>query len=259
MPDLQSAIAYIARSTGEAVSLVRPLSSISNSAALVRVGDRQGALRLHTLSFGPPVTDHARELGIHRFAAANGFAPDIIFADADAGILVTAWQPQGALSAAGLARPGTLAALGARLRSLHALEPPADLGGYGLEEAAVVYAAFARPARRAEAARLVRIVAGNEARQESRRVLCHRDLLHTNILATAPLQFIDWEFASPGERWFDLAGVIEWHSLDARAQRMLTEAYLGRSATSREAAALGRARESFAALSTLWAEKSAGG
>ena len=259
MPDLESAVARIARETGEAVELVRPLDSISNSAALIRIGDRAGALRLHTLSFGPPVTDHARELRIHRFAALNGFAPAILFDDAAAGILVTEWQPRGALSADALARHETLSALGSRLGSLHALGPPPDVAGYGLAEAAALYAGFARPDMRAEAARLVRVVARNEARHESRPVLCHRDLLHTNILATEPLQFIDWEFASPGERWFDLAAVIEWHSLDVAARRVLTEAYLGRAATAREDAALARARESFAALSTLWSEKTAGG
>ena len=164
MPDIQSAVARIARATGEAVELVRPLDSISNSAALIRIGDREGALRVHTLSFGPPVTDHARELRIHRFAAVNGFAPAILFDDAAAGIIVTEWQPRGALSADALARRETLSALGSRLRSLHALDPPSGVEGYGLGEAAALYAGFARPGMRAEAARLVRIIARNEGR-----------------------------------------------------------------------------------------------
>lgn len=255
MADLDGAVRRVSRDVGAPVELLRPLDSISNSAALIRVGGREAVLRLHTLSFGPPVTDHARELRIHRFAASAGFAPPVLHADLEAGILVTDWQPEGALSAAALAEPSMLDCLGARLAGLHALDLPADLGAYSLADAAARYAEFARPDRRAEATRLVELVRRNEARQERRHVLCHRDLLHSNILGTAPPQFIDWEFASPGERWFDLASVIEWHTLDNAASAVLVGAYLGRAPRTHEVAALSRARASFAALSTLWSEK----
>ena len=63
---------------------------------------------------------------------------------------------------------------------------------------------------------------------------------------------IDWEFASPGERWFDLAAMIAWHKLSRAKQAVLTGAYLGRAASAGERAAIARNVNAFEALCTLW-------
>lgn len=54
-------------------------------------------------------------------------------------------------------------------------------------------------------------------------VLCHNDLNVKNILFNEAVTFIDWEYAGLGDRYFDLATIVdEFHLSDAETKMLLT-------------------------------------
>jgi len=60
---------------------------------------------------------------------------------------------------------------------------------------------------------------------EVEEVLCHNDLNPNNILFTDEVKFIDWEFASVIDRYFDLASVCIEFDLDNKDERCFLEHY----------------------------------
>lgn len=250
--DLDDSIRNIQAASGRSLSLIKAFDTISNSAWLVSFGDEDGVLRRHTLSFGSPVTDHARELQIHRLAADAGLSPEVLYADTSAGLLITRYEPAGAFKSEDILSDDALQRVAVALAALHRIVVPASLTGYSLTEAAQCYWRRAGSPTNADICGLLQTVEDNELMVTASAVLCHRDLLHSNILNTQSVQFIDWEFASPGESWFDLAALISWHELDADQIKVFTEAYAQRALDVDELAALDRAIVSFRALCTLW-------
>ena len=95
---LEAALAAVEAALGDRPRVVGALDSMSNAAWHVVLHTGEAVLRTHTLDFGAPVTDHAREFAIHGFAAAAGLAPGIVFSDAQAGVLVTDYDPAGAFA-----------------------------------------------------------------------------------------------------------------------------------------------------------------
>lgn len=251
-----STLSIIADALGQPIVVEHALESLSNAAWLVRVGDKHAVLRLHEALYPAPVIDHSREIRIHQLAASEGLSPPIMFADVQAGILLTEFVAQGALTEADMQRDSVLASVGRQLAILHAMPTPVDLPSCSLSEAARVYLQDASVATTRQMQKLVELVERNEALSEREQVLCHRDVLFSNILATEPVQFIDWEFASLGERWFDLAAAIAWHTLGEDKVEVLLQAYLDREPNACERAALARAIASFNALCILWSQKS---
>ncbi|MFA0812856.1 phosphotransferase [Microbulbifer epialgicus] len=61
--------------------------------------------------------------------------------------------------------------------------------------------------------------------------LCHNDLSAGNLIIgrTGQLYAIDWEYAAMGDRFYDLAVIVEEHNLDRLQQQSLLEYYLGHS------------------------------
>jgi len=60
--------------------------------------------------------------------------------------------------------------------------------------------------------------------------LCHHDLVVDNILwqeGRAQPWVIDWEYAAPGDAFFDLATLVEAHDLSMATAQVLVEAYCG--------------------------------
>lgn len=250
---LAQALAGIEAALGERPVVVGALDSMSNAAWRVSLRAGEVVVRTHTLDFGKPVTDHAREFAIHGFAAVAGLAPGIVYSDARAGVLVTDFETAGAFARGAFDDDATIARVAERVAALHALDVPARIGGYTLAEAAECYIARAGVAGRADTDALADIVRWVEADADpADRVLCHRDLLHANILSGDPVRFIDWEFASPGERWFDLASLAVWQDFDRAQREVMLGAYLGRPPVEAERERLARNAQAFRALCRLW-------
>lgn len=63
---------------------------------------------------------------------------------------------------------------------------------------------------------------------EVEEVLCHNDLNPKNILFTDEVKFIDWEFASVNDRYFDLASLCIEFDLDNQDKKYFLEHYFKR-------------------------------
>lgn len=250
---LELVLEHVGEALGERPVVVSPLDSMSNAAWRVSLRAGEAVLRTQTLDFGAPVTDHARELAIHGLAAAAGFAPGIVFSDARSGVIVTDFEHAGTYTEAAFSEPGIIERIAERLAAMHAIEVPGTIGSYSLAAAADRYLARAGVTGEAQWDALASQVRDVEAGASTAdQVLCHRDLLHANILASEPVQFIDWEFASVGERWFDLASLAVWQHFDETQVGRMLNAYLGRSPDAHERERVAQNAVAFRALCQLW-------
>ena len=217
----------------------------SNHAVLLRGEHGRWVLRVGAAK--PPLgVCRERELAVHRRAAAAGLAPPVRLADPAAGILVTDYlerdraaaargrnkEPAGPGGEGSLEDPGAIAAL---LRDIHGLtETSTDAMALGdvlnsAERLARWRLALADgdPIARSDAEDDLRDAVARVASSPCQPVLCHNDLLGANRIAhRGRLHAIDWEYACPGDPFFDLAAVAS--ELDDSQRELLLERYLAR-------------------------------
>lgn len=229
---------------------------------------------------------YARELCLHALAAARSLAPAVVLAEPASGLLVTTYLAQDdgeaaddgkARSSAGTGpggsgtagRPGygrgTPAAVAGLLRAIHAL----DLASLPAGECARIDLSPLDTAR--ELARLrhglgrrdplrdlphaadqrLRIAAGRDRGRPDPAVICHNDLLGANRLVhRGQLLAIDWEYARPGDPFFDLAVVAS--EFDAPQRAALWAAYLQRPPTGTEQRQLMDQLVLYSAIAACW-------
>ena len=162
-------------------------------------------------------------------AAALGFAPAIVYAEPEHGILVSerlagrVWTRADARAAAGIR------ALGARLGELHAAPPPRTVRRIDVHDVLAHYLEL----RGVPPGPVARDDIGARLRwslatyRHAPPALCHNDLHHLNLIGEAPLRFVDWEYAGVGDPTFELAAVIGYHDYDAEQRELLLAAHGG--------------------------------
>jgi thiamine kinase len=169
------------------------------------------------------------ECQVQTAAAALGFAPEIVYAEPERGLLVSefldgeVWTREQARSAAGIH------ALGTRLGQLHAQPPPRAVRRLNVHDVLAHYLETPAPARgpvsRSDlGARLRWSLATYRPPAPA---LCHNDLHHLNLIGWEPIRFVDWEYAGVGDPLFELASVIGYHDLDAEQRESLLVAHGG--------------------------------
>ena len=217
---------------------------------LVEHFESKFVLRIDKPMVGEIGLDRLAEEEICRLVAAAGLAPEPIYYDHDSGVSLLRFVAGTNWLESDLRDAGSLKRLAAILRRLHSL-PEA---GAKFDPGAAVQK-YAEYLDTKEATRLQEkssaLLAACRQVQESV-CLCHNDLLHHNILESEKLLLIDWEFAGMGDPYFDLAVVVQHHSLGEKLGNLFLEAYLKREPG---AAELGRLRlncEFYAALLELW-------
>ena len=176
----------------------------------------------HTDSFG---LNRSRELIILRHASAAGLAPDIFYADAEQGILLSRYIDGRVWTSDDLASRENIEALAEVLRRVHVLplsgerfdaegvsggylgklEPRSDLHQFGERCKAII-----------ESADEIKVCC-----------CCHNDVLAANVIASPDLVLLDWEYACDNDPMFDLASLIVYHELDEATANMLLNAYAG--------------------------------
>lgn len=212
---------------------------------VVRLGGAEGE------AFGG---DRGSEAVAQAAAARCGLAPELLWSDPHSGLLVARFVP-GTVWSRGRARQAqTIRLIGRWLRSLHGIPLPAGLVHVDFAKRAEQLAAGlpsgTLPAGVLERAGVQRRRLGRPAR----RVLCHHDLHHLNIVGTrAGPVVLDWEYAGAGHPLLDLAGYAAYHDLDAAATRALLTGYAGRADADLETR-LAAARWLFELVWLLWLE-----
>ncbi len=187
-----------------------------NRSVLVRTPRGRFVVRLNEDALADPGIDRERELLLHRLAANNGLAPHVIYVSPSRGCLITEFVDGRPWTPHYFARMRDLRALGERLRTLHALVPPA-IARFDPLVVAREYAHMIARAAPAESLRLVRLLDWAEqtlqrAHPEQRcAAIVHNDLHHGNILTADRIYFIDWEFAHVGDPLLDLACITAYY------------------------------------------------
>jgi thiamine kinase len=198
---------------------------LTNRSYLVEYGGEAYVLRLdaaHTNAFD---LDRTAEIRILRQAAEAGLAPQLVFADSDAGVLLSRYISGDVWAAADLDDNRKLETLAVLLRRVHAM----PLSGVSFDRDGVTdrYTRnlAARPGLHAFALRCQQFVADCPASGEIR--CCHNDVVAANVIGYPALQLLDWEYACDNDPLFDLASLIGFHNLSMERRSVLLSAYAG--------------------------------
>ena len=196
----------------------------------------------------PPLgVDREREYRIAVAAAQRDLGPAICFCDPGRGILVTEYVGEALTNgvdagqlAALLRRIHDIPASGAALDSASRLQEYRDLLPDGRTTAALD-----------NLQDLLTACPPLIAAPGSHPVTCHNDLLTPNLRGTPTgLLAIDWEYASSGDRFYDIAVcTARWQH---PAALRLVQRYLGRVPSAAENAALAAQRLLYAGIACCW-------
>ena len=210
-------------------------------------------LRLDGAAWRRPGVDRARELILHRAAAAIGIAPPLLAAEPQArGLLVMEFLPGRIWEAADYGDVDALRRLGERLYALHRLPPPAVEAfdpwrvaqAYVQQIDAAHTAALERPLQRLQA------LSAQLRTGQAAMTVVHGDLWQGNVLQGSRLWLLDWEYAQLSDPLMDVACVLAYYPA-AERYRVELAAAAGLDARAL-AAALSDRVFIYRALSCLW-------
>lgn len=202
------------------------------------------------------------EYRVHARAAAAGVAPEAVGFDVGRGALVTRFV-DGArtLSIERMRAPGSIAGLARLLDALHAVEH-GDVGAFTAEMHARRYVDVARRQRvlDAEDGRLADELLALAYWFDGlggTPVLCHTDLVASNVLCSGRLWLIDFEYAATADPVLDLASLAAMNRYTAAECRELIDAYASAAARPWAAADFDRVMRLLALLAYFWADAEA--
>jgi len=223
-PELESALADIPALSQASVR--QPLSGgPANDSWLIEDRGKLRVLRIDKPLARKLGLNRHQELGVLETVAAAGIGPEVIWADPEAGLLVTAYIPEQVWSERNMHDPACLEQLAGTLRVLHRL--PAAGPDFDPAQAALNYAAGIGTGAAAELAEKAATLARQLLPPGHPRALCHNDLAHANIIGSNPVRLIDWEYAAMGDPLFDLAVVVRYHQLSDPVTAGFLQACLG--------------------------------
>jgi thiamine kinase len=222
----------------------------TNASYRVKQGDSHYVLRLDKPDAARLGLDRDSEQAVLAAIAAAGIGPGAILFDANSGVSLRCFEAGRSWTRADLGKPDNLRRLAALLARLHSLPPTGRT--FDPAAAAQRYAAQLGSGQAEELCGRIRDLQQQIAEFEPPTALCHNDLVCENILQGDRLQLIDWEYAGPGDPFFDLAVVIQHHGLDEYLAETLSEYYLGRAARPQERERLQLQQTLYQALLDLW-------
>jgi thiamine kinase-like enzyme len=214
---------------------VEPLASLTNRNFKLGLGDEQYVLRIPGAGTASYI-DRAAEAHNARLAASIGIAPEVCYADAASGLMLTRFVPASApLSAADLRQPATLRRAAGLLKRLHESRLPFR-GRMELFPKLDQYLALAGKSGWPEGLDLMPFRhAAEAARPALERSVeawrpCHIDPVPNNFVGRRggqSLCLLDWEYAAMCEPMWDLAAVSIEAELDESSDRRLLDIYFG--------------------------------
>ena len=202
MPNQQAAAKYLPewREWGltQTPKLLRELTGgLNNSVFLIVSAQRRYVLKVFSRASVPACT-------LQKQAAEHGLAPTLVYSHPHGLYCVMDYVSAGSNNNTALMAPS--------LAKLHQLEFTAE-SEFDYNEVCSGYLALLENHYQARHLALQPALAAF-ATDASPRCLCHNDLVQENCLfVDGQMQFIDWEYAQPNNRWFDLASVVFYFSL----------------------------------------------
>jgi len=198
---------------------------LSNHTYHVRHGGQECVMRLDSERSRMFQFDRSCELGILEEAAKAGLAPNIVFADADGGILVTEYIPGRVWAEPDLQSAERLELLGKLLRKVHAL-PKCGLR-VDMSHIGETYRKYLEKRQGLHAFATICVDVIRSIPRQAGSVCCHNDIVAANIVGASELKLIDWEFSCDNDPMFDLASAIGFHNLNGQQSDVLLDAYSG--------------------------------
>ncbi len=188
-----------------------------------------------------PLTDPVRQFAAMRIAAECGVAPEVLHADADAGLVISAFVPPQPFTTL-FDDPARVAELGALVRRLHdgpAMPPFLDTF-QAIEQALIGIAASGTVLSPLMSEFLVHFEQVKDAlRPHLTLGASHNDLNPGNLLHDGErFWIIDWESAWQNDPYFDLATVLHWFGFAGERERALLHGYFGGAPTAWQQAKL---------------------
>ncbi|HEX7719674.1 MAG TPA: choline/ethanolamine kinase family protein [Woeseiaceae bacterium] len=204
-------------------------AGLTNHTFFLQNDGRPLVLRVDTEGAALLGLDRTVELGVLRRASRTKIAPEVVFADPAAGLLVCEYLQGRALEASDLTASGTLETLAGVLREVHQL--PACGTSFAASDAAARYVGIVRsdPDLHAFALYCATSIAAIPAPSHLR--CCHHDIVARNVIldpaTSGRLRLIDWEYTCDNDPLFDLASLIGYHDIAAAPADILLCAYTG--------------------------------
>lgn len=203
----------------EGASIEQLCGGFTNTTYRLSKGDKSAVLKLDVYTRDETLNTRHAEAQIQNTAAKAGLAPAVIYTDERMylGEYVegTAWEREC------LSKPGNLEVLARALKRLHAL--PLTGRSFDARIAAKRYVEKISGLDAPVIERCTRII--ESMRLPQNLCCCHNDLVVGNMITTPDLVFIDWEYACDNDPFFDLATVVEHHSLSDAEAGLFLDAY----------------------------------
>ncbi len=189
---------------------------LNNRAWLLEKNGCRAVLKIDDAPRAAPYNTRQAEAAVQSEAAKAGLANPVLFANER--VYLTEYVDGIGWDPACLDQDGKVEQLASALRRLHAM--PRTGRTFDARGAAKLYAkSIENPDGEILS---VCIDITRKARLPNHLCCCHNDLVAENMIITPELKFLDWEYACDNDPMFDLATLVEHHSLsDAIANRLL--------------------------------------
>ena len=233
---------------GDAVVDSRLEGGAASRSYLVSQNGASFVLRIDTPEAERLGRDRAAERRVCRAVSEAGLGPDAVHFDPASGVLIRPFIPGRPWTREDMARPENLARLAGLLRRLHAI----PCSGRRFDPVAAAARYVEQVGSEAARAHFRSLASFHAALEPVQPVLCHNDLVCQNVLEADGLALIDWEFAAPGDPFFDLAVVVQHHGLGNDLAGVLMRGYLKRPPTGSEESRFNSWRAFYRELLSLW-------
>lgn len=192
-----------------------------------------------------PYNSRQAEARLQSIAADRGLASRVLYFDDRA--IMTEFVCGRVWDEASFEQDGNIERLASRLKRLHAL--PLTGRSFDSKIAAGRYVATIKTADSDLVAHCMQVI--DRFRLPHNLCCCHNDLVAANILDAEALTFLDWEYACDNDPMFDLATIVEHHTLDETVAFRLLDVYFDGDGK-RWRGKLAEQQELYRALCWLW-------
>lgn len=192
---------------------------LTNRSYLVDGGDRRAVLKINDGPRTAPLNSRDQEAQIQTIAAKNGLASPVLFAKDD--IYMTEYLEGQVWSDDSLEDNSNLLELARALKKLHSL--PLTGRTFDAISAARAYAQKIQSADVEMVRDCLQVIESMPLLQNL--CCCHNDLVAGNVIATPEIRFLDWEYASDNDPFFDIATIVAHHRMSTERADFLLHAY----------------------------------